>query len=184
MFDKILPIVLKFEGGYVNDPNDSGGATNFGVTQKTYNLFRKAQKVSPQDVRYITQDEVHKIYESFFRDSFSDRFVGTHPRTALVHFDFSINAGTAQAAKTLQRAVGGLLIDGIIGPKTLAGVNLSDDLSLALDYLNQREKYYRLISDGSTIQREKNKKFLKGWLWRNNKLKVIVKEVLPNDWSS
>lgn len=177
MFDKILSVVLRFEGGYVNDPKDAGGETNKGVTQGTYNTHRKSWHLSPQSVRYITDEEVRRIYESFYRDCSADKFESTHPRTSLVHFDFSINAGIKQGAKTLQRAVGGLLVDGVIGPKTLAGVSISDDLSLALDYLKEREKHYRLISDGSTIQRTNNKSFLKGWLWRNNKLKVII-----NDW--
>lgn len=162
MINEVLPLVLKLEGGYVNNPNDPGGETNKGVTQKVYNKFRKVWKNSPQSVRYITDDEVKRIYESIWRDSKADVFCTTHPKTAITHFDFTVNAGKLQAAKVLQRSIGGLLVDGIIGTKTLAGLGLSLDESLFNDYQDARIKFYREL----TVTKPILKEFLKGWLWR------------------
>lgn len=173
MFDKAYKIVAKFEGHYVNDPDDPGGPTNVGVTQATYNRYRKLWQLSPQSVRYITENEVRKIYESYWITSKANKFADSHPLTGTVHFDFAINAGFKQAAKTLQRTLGLKLIDGIIGNGTLSAIKLSSDGFLALDYLYAREDFYKDLC----IRKPKFKKFLKGWLWRTKRLKEIL-----DDW--
>ena len=61
-FKKALKFVLKWEGGYVNNPHDKGGATNKGITQNTYNTWLKSLSLAPRDVKNITQEEVEQIY--------------------------------------------------------------------------------------------------------------------------
>lgn len=173
-FDKCLPIILKFEGGYVNHPDDPGGATNKGITQKTYNTYRKLWKKEPQSVRFIEDSEVTKIYESYWKQSRASQFAEKMPLTALVHFDFAVNAGFKQAAKTLQRALGLELVDGIIGNRTLTALYLSDDYETAMMYCEERfEFYHRLVELKPQL-----KTFMRGWLWRVKHLKGIV-----DDWS-
>ena len=62
IYNKALKFVLKWEGGYVNDPDDKGGATNKGITQGTYNGWLKSKGLQSKDVKFITSDEVAKIY--------------------------------------------------------------------------------------------------------------------------
>ena len=62
LFKKALKFVLKWEGGYVNDPDDKGGATNKGITQCTYNGWLKTKGLKPKDVKNITDVEVAQIY--------------------------------------------------------------------------------------------------------------------------
>lgn len=173
MFEKSFPVVLKFEGGFVDHPRDPGGATNKGITQETYNKYRKVWQLPPQHVRYISDTEVRKIYESFWRNSKSDIISERHPLTSLTHYDFAINAGPRQAIKTLQRAIGGINIDGIIGPKTLAALNLSNDYFLASDYNEQRRLFYQNL----VKKKPQLTVFLRGWLYRVNKIEAII-----DDW--
>ena len=59
-----LKFVLRWVGGFVDLPDDPGGRTNKGVTQKVYDQWRARQGAAPQDVKLISEDEVHSIYEA------------------------------------------------------------------------------------------------------------------------
>lgn len=170
--DETFEIVFRFEGGYVNDPDDSGGPTKYGVTQDTYNTFRKKWKYSLQHVRYITKQEAKQIYDSYWRDSRAEEISRTHPRAAAIHFDFAINAGYVQAGKSLQRCLGNLKLDGIIGPRTLAALALVKDEDLVKAYSEERRRFYKSL----VVRKPVKQKFLKGWLLRTDKLERIVSE--------
>ena len=60
-FEDIIAVVLKHEGGFVDDPDDRGGATNWGVTQKVYETFRE-EKCTADDIKKMTQEEAEEIY--------------------------------------------------------------------------------------------------------------------------
>lgn len=68
-FENALTFELKEEGGYVDNPHDPGGATNFGVTQRTYDVWRTRQGLPLQSVQLITQDEVAAIYKEMYWDA-------------------------------------------------------------------------------------------------------------------
>jgi lysozyme family protein len=61
-FNKCLPIILNFEGGFSDIPSDHGGATNKGIIQKVYNLYRISKGLEIQSVEFISNDEVQEIY--------------------------------------------------------------------------------------------------------------------------
>lgn len=172
MFVDSFPVVLKFEGGYSNHKDDPGGATMKGVTQETYDTFRRQRNETTQPVRNILFSEVEEIYRQFWVNGKCDEFSDTHPLTALVHFDFTINAGAKQSAKTLQRTLSVKSIDGIIGSITLGVLLKQKDSQLALRYLDFRDKFYKDL----TIKKPTLKIFLKGWLNRTNHLRRIVNE--------
>jgi lysozyme family protein len=158
MFTEALPFILKEEGGFVNDPSDSGGATNKGVTQVTYDTHRKLAGYDPRHVKYITNEEVSKIYESYWNDSRSSELpIGLN----LMHFDFAVNAGIRRAALTLQKILG-VEQDGVIGIKTLTAAEEKNDESLISAYAAERREFY----NGLATRRPKDKRFLKGWLLR------------------
>jgi len=172
MFEKALPLVLKFEGGYVNHPLDKGGATNKGVTQKTYDSYRTLSKLPLADVKNITSDEVTKIYLRFWKGAKCDRIAPTHPSTAFVHFDCAINSGPSRAAKILQKSLGVASVDGIIGSITLGAIAACDDSKLSAIYLANRDAFYNAIVKRNPSQ----KVFLKGWLKRTNHIRVTLDE--------
>jgi len=170
-FQKALKLVLKYEGGYVNDPDDPGGPTNKGVTQKVYDKYRRGQHKAVKSVRDIPQEEVEDIY---FKNYWLKGKCNKLPdKIAVVHFDTCVNTGIKQASKFLQRSVEAG-DDGIIGPKTIDAFNKKlkseGESFIVKDYLSQRRSFYRLISD----RKPALKKFLRGWMNRVSHLEKTI----------
>jgi lysozyme family protein len=162
MFSTVYPLILREEGGYVNDPADSGGATNRGVTQENYDRFRDSMNHARRPVRYLTLAETETIYEKYWKDCNADQMpTGIN----IMHFDFAVNAGIRRAAITLQRCLG-VQDDGVIGPKTLAAVAEKNGESLIKAYAESRRGFYRSLAE----RRPKDRKFLNGWLLRTNRV--------------
>ena len=115
-FPQALAYVRQDEGGFVNDPQDPGGATNFGVTQIKYDEWRHAQGLGLQSVTLIAATEVAAIYKSMWDAVSGDQLPGGVDYCV---FDFGVNSGPARAVRYLQRALN-VVVDGVLGPKTLA----------------------------------------------------------------
>jgi lysozyme family protein len=176
MFAEALPFILKEEGGYVNDPQDSGGATNRGITQKTYDAFRKSQGHEERSVQHLTKAETSKIYSDIWTScKASELPAGLN----VLHFDFAINAGNKQAAKILQRTVN-VEEDGIIGPITMTKVKSSNAEDLIYEYSELRKEFYR----GLATARPKDLKFLKGWLLRTNRATRLALSMIKKERSA
>lgn len=146
-FASALAAVLVHEGGYVNDPQDPGGATNKGVTQRVYDDWRRSQGLSPRSVRSLEQAEVEAIYRKLYwnRCRCDDLPSGVD----YCVFDFAVNSGTVRASRYLQRAVG-VADDGQIGPVTLAAVKAKPACEIIaaisaarLDFLGQLPTFAR-----------------------------------------
>ena len=186
MFEKILKeVILPNEGGYVNHPNDRGGATNFGITQATYDKYVKNKysnrfNVFSGDIKNISLQEVTDIYKSFWVKARCDLLWDYVPALTVHHFDFVVNAGYERkgtdAAEILQRTISKYIPtveDGYVGPKTLGNIiqyvrnnPLSADRILSFDYATYRINYYESIVTKNETQRI----FLKGW--KNRVMKV------------
>ena len=159
LFDEALRHVLKSEGGYVNNPADPGGATNYGIIQKTYNAYLKSKGRPAQHVRAITMAEVGEIYErDYWKPSKCDALP---PALRLVHFDCAVNCGVVTAAKLLQEAIG-TAVDGKIGPATIAAAEAADVRVSVENYLWLRARYYARISERNHALRQ----FIAGWIFR------------------
>ncbi len=129
-FDKALAFVLKHEGGYVNDPRDPGGETNFGICKASYPSV---------DIKALTRDAAAAIYR---RDYWDRAGCGNlPPGVAVLHFDTAVNQGPGAAAKFLQLAAG-VEADGKIGPKTLAAVQRAKSADLLTEYTARRADHY------------------------------------------
>lgn len=141
-FDKALPRILVYEGGFSDHPRDPGGATNFGVTQRVYDGYRIRQGLPIRGVKNITRAEVNIIYRVQYWNAIKgdDLPAGVD----LVVFDGAVNSGSAQSAKWLQRVLreDGLYsgpIDGDISGATLAAVKQHPDHDLLIaDILARR----------------------------------------------
>lgn len=115
-FDRALAKVLVHEGGYVNHPQDPGGATNQGVTQRVYDDYRKTMGLRAQPVRLLSNAERDAIYRMRYWALIKGDSLPAG--VSYVVFDGAVNSGVSQSVKWLQRALG-VPADGVIGPQTI-----------------------------------------------------------------
>lgn len=170
-FDICLGLVLGSEGGYSNDKDDHGGATNGGITQATYDGWRVGRGLGRQPVLGISGDEIRQIYFDLYWTP--GRCAALPAPLDYVHFDGCVNHGNGQAAKFLQRALG-VAADGVVGPHTLRAVGedarAGDIGNTIRTILSQREIFYHDIVKRDESQR----KFLAGWLNRIAHIRKVV----------
>lgn len=165
-FDQAIAFTLEEEGGYVDDPRDSGGATNRGITQATYDGWRKALSLASRDVKLLGVDEVRQIYRDRYWDA---GHCGELPTAlGIIHFDWCVNHGIRGAIATLQGAVGAA-VDGVWGPGTAAAVAGADEMA-GRRYEELRRQWYRQ----RVAERPDQSAFLKGWLGRVDRLDRYV----------
>jgi len=116
-FDRAFEVTLGYEGGYVNDPLDPGGETQFGISKRSYPHL---------DIAALTVADARRIY---YRDYWEK--LGLHNVQSDVIageiFDTAVNMGRRAAARIVQESVnflgGNLAVDGIIGSATIAAIN-------------------------------------------------------------
>lgn len=175
--EEVAAQIVAREGGYVNDPDDPGGATNYGVTigtMKSLGLdLNKDGRVDANDVKMLTRAQAQQIFvEHYFR---RPRLAELPPAVQASVFDMYVNAG-ANAVKILQRLVARMgfaaSADGVIGPQTLAAAH--DAAAAAPDHFADaygiaRRNYYYSLAD----QRPASRKYARskaggkgGWITR------------------
>lgn len=160
-FDRIIKKTLEVEGGYVNHPLDRGGATNFGITQRTYDEYRDGKGLANSDVKDISMGEVEEIY--FYEYWLKTRCNEIPAPLNMLLFDASVNHGPRNAIRLLQRATGSK-VDGLLGPKTIAAAErLSADQDLAtMSFTDHRRAFFEAI-----IKRDPSQEvFRRGWMRR------------------
>ena len=162
-----LKFTLRWEGGYVNHPADPGGATNKGVTKKVYDAYRQGKGLGLNDVRNITDAEVHDIYEHGYWAKAKCPILAIDLDT--VQFDTAVNMGVGRAIKFMQKSTG-CVADGAWGPNTAAAVADCDPGKTLKAYCDTREAFY----EGLVRRRPKMKVFMKGWMNRLNDLRGFV----------
>nr|WP_111298897.1 holin-associated N-acetylmuramidase [Paracoccus saliphilus] len=175
--EEIARQIVGREGGYVNDPDDPGGATNHGVTIGTMRGLgmdlNKDGRIDATDVRALTRAQAERVFvEHYFRKpGLAELPV---PLQASV-FDMYVNAG-ANAVKILQRLITRMgfpaAADGIVGPRTIAAAHDAAEAAphhLADAYGIARRSYYYAVAD----QRPASRKFARtktggkgGWITR------------------
>jgi lysozyme family protein len=115
-FASALQLVLVHEGGYVDHPQDPGGATNKGVTLAVFQRFYGASRTK-EELRAITDAQLEHSYKTGYWDTC--QCDALPDGVDYVVFDQAVNSGPGQSAKWLQAAVG-VAVDGAIGPQTIA----------------------------------------------------------------
>ena len=170
-FETALSFTLHWEGGYVDNPADPGGATNEGVTQATYDRFRVSRGELNQSVELISDDEVAAIYSQMYW--LLGHCQDLPLKLAVCHFDWCVNHGVSGAIKTLQVALG-VNSDGIFGAGTTAAVqrmvDTKDEPDTIKAYLQLRRVRYQSIAQVNPAMMQ----FLKGWLSRVNDLQSYL----------
>ena len=184
-FDECVNVVVGFEGGFSDHPQDSGGKTKYGITASTLESAKaKGWVPSNITIKNIKLDHAKTIYKKGYWDAIQADSL-PHPLD-LILFDSAVNHGPNAAVKLLQKSLNTLLpytelkVDGIIGPLTLRAVrdyegfqdapgshNKSNIRYLCIDVLINRIELYLSI----VLNNKSQEKFLKGWLNRVFKLK-------------
>ena len=159
---EIASEIVAREGGYVDDPDDPGGATKYGVTIHTMrrlglDLDRDGD-VDKGDVQALTRARAVSIFVThYFQKPGLDRLPA--PLHATV-FDMYVNAG-AQAVKLLQRLLVDMrisvVVDGVVGPQTEAAAARA--MQAAPDHLVDaygiaRRNYYYALADRRPASRK------------------------------
>ena len=143
--------LIEREGGLVNDANDRGGVTKYGISSRSYPAL---------DVAAITKEDARDIYfEDFWRPCCCDQIASQLVANLL--FDFAVNTGVKRSIKTLQKCLS-VAVNGFIGPITIAAINDADCELIALRFTVLRIDYYSRLAAKKKSQR----KFLHGWINR------------------
>jgi lysozyme family protein len=137
-FEDALEIILRWEGGFSNNPKDPGGATNLGVTLRTLSEWR-GRTATVDEVRALTVADVVPIYRARYWDEC--RCAEMPGGLDLVVFDCAVNQGPARAKRLLQRSLG-VGEDGILGPMTMAAIGRSDAAPLIDELVARRAVHY------------------------------------------
>lgn len=162
VFGYAVERVLKREKGYVDDPNDNGGATNLGITISTLSQYR-GRSCTKEDVRNLTVEEAKLIYKKFYWDAVrADEF---NPAIAFILFDGAVQHGPVDSIKLVQRSMK-LTPDGVIGPMTFAALRRGNVHETIENALAERALYYSRLSDWVH--------FGKGWMRRLMEVAMIA----------
>lgn len=166
--DKLAPFILRWEGGFVNDPVDNGGATNMGVTIGTWRSVGYDKDgdgdIDVDDLRLLDKEDV---IERVLRPHYWNRWRADeilNQSVANILVDWVWASGT-HGIKRPQRILG-VTPDGIVGPKTLAAVNSMGPMELHFRIKNDRIKFIDEICRRDPSQ----ERFRKGWMNRINAL--------------
>lgn len=154
--EQITEEIVHREGGFVNDPDDLGGATSWGVTLKTLQGIRGSATI--EDIKNLTQDEAEEIYiEHYYKKTKISKL--PEPLQATV-YDMQVNAGR-NAIKILQTVANqfgtNLKADGYLGSKSIAAINeiYFDTKSHLVDaYSIARRDYYFKLGDNRSQSRK------------------------------
>ncbi len=172
----VINDIIRVEGGYVNNPNDSGGETNFGITKSVARSFGYDGRMSdmPRDIAF-------DIYSAQYWDTVKgDDLTSLEPKIAEEVVDTCVNMGVNRAGTFLQRALNSLnnretlyqdvIVDGHIGNATLTALSLmidKRDTNTLIKMLNclQGAFYVELAE-----RREKDEVFINGWFKKRVKI--------------
>lgn len=159
LFDRAVERVLEHEGGYVDDPLDRGGETNFGITARTLRDARDSRIVGREaTVATLTREQAIEIYRAmYWRRAGCDRLPGP---LAVVVFDFAVNSGPATAVKALQRVLR-VDDDGVLGEQTAAAARRTGERTVAQLCRARLELMADLIA-----RAPEQKRFRGGWFAR------------------
>ena len=152
-----IPTLLRHEGGFANDPDDSGGATMKGVTIATFRMWYGADK-TVEDLKAITDCQWCRIMRSYW-DGVKGDSIKNQSIAELVA-DWHINSGV-NAIKRIQRMFG-ITADGIVGKVTLSYLNSPNPEATFYRLRGERESYYKDLAQSNP----KKRKYLNTWLRR------------------
>lgn len=164
---ELAPFILKWEGGFANDPQDLGGATNKGITMGTYEQYYRLKgypKPTIERLKNITSEQWMDVLKTLYWDKWkADEIKNQSVANILVDW---LWASGSYGIKLPQKVLN-VPIDGIVGSKTIAAINSRDPRELFDAIKAERVAFIDRICQS----RPANIKFKKGWLNRINDFK-------------
>lgn len=168
-FETAVNKTIFIEGGYSDDPDDSGGKTKYGITEETARDFGYTG-----EMKDLTIDEAKLIYKKKYWDSIRLDEI-KNQKMAEIMFDFGVNCWIIYPIISLQRALNilnrnatsweDLLVDGVIGRKTLGianSISEKDTKEVCITIIGLWFEHYILILEKNT----KKEKYARGWMFR------------------
>lgn len=158
-FNKFLDYIFEVEGGFTDDENDRGGKTKYGIIEEEARKFGYTG-----DMRNLTKDFAKNIYlKKYYLGNKLDKIIDD--RVALSIFDWAVNSGgrgIKKAQIVANKFGANLVIDGIIGNKTLEAINGINPEAFLKEYHEMQRTFYKNLAARDDSQEG----FLKGWLNR------------------
>lgn len=160
--NKLAPIVAKWEGGYVNDPLDHGGATNMGITISTWRAVGYDKDgdgdIDETDIKLLDKKDFAAVLRKYWDRWKADEIKNQSVANLLVDWVWASGKwGIVIPQRTLK-----VNADGVVGPITIKAVNIQDQKKFFTDIWILRRKFLENI----VVNNPSQKKFLKGWLRR------------------
>jgi len=165
-FERCFQLLLKDEGGFVNDPKDRGGATNLGVTLGTWSSWVR-YPATVEMIKALTPEDVRPLYKKNYWD-----YVKADQLSVGVDycvFDCAVNSGATRASRFAQLAAG-VSVDGLIGTITLKQINAMHPDDFVRAFTQERIEYLHRLD---TFDR-----FGRGWLNRISRVQVKSLEMI------
>ena len=160
--EKLAPSVAKWEGGYVNDPLDRGGATNMGITVNAWKLLGYDKNgdgiINDADMKLLSKDDFKFVLRKYWDKWQADQIKNQSIANILVDWYWA----SGKWGIAIPQRLMGLTEDGVVGPKTIAKLNeliQRDAEALFYRIYAAREKFFEDIIKNNPSQ----KKFIKGW---------------------
>ena len=159
----LKPFILRWEGGFGDDPLDRGGATNKGITIGTSRNFY-GKEATVEQLKNITDEQWLHIFKCGFWDKWKADDINNQSIADIV-VDWAWASGTVTSIKQVQKILG-VAVDGIVGNDTLTAINTADQRTL-FDKIHSR----RIEFVENIVKRDPSQtRFLKGWKNRINSL--------------
>ena len=165
--DKLAPIISKWEGGYVNDKSDKGGATNMGITIGTWKSVGYDKDgdgdIDVNDIKLLEKKDFEKVLKQYWDRWKADQILNQSVANILVDWVW----GSGKWGVIIPQRVLGLTADGIVGPKTLTKLNSVNQEEFFDLIFQKRKEFLENIVKNDQSQA----KFIKGWMNRLNDFK-------------
>lgn len=184
----LVPFIKKWEGGFVNDPADRGGATNMGVTMATFEAYcrRKAYpRPTIERLKKLSEIEWVDILKTMYWDRWKADSINSQ-KVANILVDWVWGSGS-HGISIPQRLLG-VKVDGIVGVNTLRALNSQDPDKFFQSVFDARKQFFQDITVASIKRFEKrigrkatqrellkhtNQRFIKGWMNRLEDIKRL-----------
>lgn len=162
-FQKAVDYTLQNEAGFVDDPRDPGGPTNWGITHETLSRWR-ARPVSTFDVKSLSRDQAMEIYKAYYWDTMALSQVKSD-EVAMAVFDIGVNRGIHPSLRYAQQALN-IHVDGVAGEKTQAALSAVDATQFLLKFIPAVSRGYIELC----VENPARLVYLQGWVSRCHRL--------------
>jgi lysozyme family protein len=160
----LVPIILQWEGGYTNNPDDSGHETNMGITIATWKQVGYDKDgnhlIDSEDIKLLNKDDFRKVLRLYWDRWRGDEIANQSIADILVDWVW----GSGRWGVILPQKLLGLKADGIVGSKTITVVNSANQKQLFDDIFARRMKFLEAVVANNPSQSV----FLQGWKNRLN----------------